>query len=261
MGKQYAKKKIYTILIVMLIMMVCLFSTSCAIETRLMINKAIRKTEKLDSIKSTIQTDVHVSVDANEQTGYANVKNSTTIIVNDVNSASPKVYYSTESKNSSTGLPPVSNSFYIEDGYWYNYSNPGYVPTQGKKFDYKEYIGDAFILPSNKILNNAEITKDDKNDITTIKYSIANDDAERFCHYILEQISAELDDYEDITIENVNVKQIIKAGYISEFEITLNLKMRDNDNSVFASVKSTVKIVNPGRHFEITLPKNYPSSK
>ena len=241
------KKRIISILLLVLIVLCSLAFSSCLSKTERVLAKAISKTEKLDSFKAVSKTDICVTVNTNGTHATETTSTRTDVTVVDAKSDSPKIYL----------VHDMGGEYYIADGYVYPYSGKNNRWEVNEYFSLDRHVADAYILPSKKVLSKAEMSKSEKSDTISIAYSIPEDEFRDIYSSVIEETTEDLKNFDNIVIDNVNVVYTISSGYISKYEMSFDMKMSKNDVKVKAIANLEISFVHPGREYTITPPESY----
>jgi len=222
------------------------------------VEKAIEKTENLDSYQALIEAKVAVSWLG----GSAEVPMTVEVKAEGIQGENPRIY---AKKDLEIPGANVTSEIYVQGGFAYvirgdktskvNLNNL----KNGLSYDYSEFIDEVMAKLPETLYQEAEIKEESGAKILTVSIPDSVFD-ELFSEIALTMgemaMQSKLD---QIASSNANVKIEVKDGYVGTYEIGYKMTVSVGALSAEANAEIKVSFENPGEKVTVTMPEGYES--
>lgn len=241
--------------IILSIACICAMFTSCGESEYEIVEKALRKTRKLDSISAEMKTNIEVETQGTKISIPTTVK----IKANDIKSENPTILTDVSMKMSGN---QVDMQFYQEDNWGYiNISDMKYKTKIGENSQYN-YINDVKNLIKDvpdELLKKANIEKGE-NGSSTVEVKIPSKTFEKKYENLITNVSENTGvATKEAEISDGVVKITFKDGYVTSYSLKFEMKIDGKNFSRTAKVETSIKYSDLGKKVKINPPKNYKS--
>lgn len=245
------KKKFAAIILV--VVFICSFFTACGKSNYTIVDKALKKTRKLDSISAEMKTEVSVETQGDKVTFSTNAN----IKANNLKEKNPTVLTDISMNMSNN---QVKMQFYQEGKWGYiDISNMKYKTkiSENNQYNYLDNIDDLIKDIPEDLLEKSEKEKGTSGNII-IKLKIPNETFKKKYENLINSVSQDTGIFlSDAEVSDAVVKITVKDGYISLYSIQFDLEIKGQNFSRKAKVETSVKYKGMGKKVKITPPKDY----